>query len=440
MFEKKTIFAVAGNPVLHSLSPVIFNNVFLSESMDAVYTRILARQAEEVIELMKQINIKGVNITSPFKDEVLKHIHIVHGEAKSIGAVNTIIKVDGILHGYNTDIYGIEGVFAKNHLHVSHKKATVLGAGGAARAACFVLKKKGADVTVINRTYKKAADIAEDLGLKAIPFEVLNRKTLDADIIVQCLPRGIYPVNPKRIKKGAFVLDANYSIDSLIIKGAKERGYNACDGRDWFLYQAEASFKIFTGKFLPLHKMKEILTNKYIDINKRRNISLVGFMGSGKSIIGNHLSSLTGFEFLDIDSMIEKTAGMSIKEIFEINGEKFFRDIEEKEIERAGKLTKKVISCGGGAVISKKNRDVLRKNSIVVWLWAKPETIFKRICNDKTRPLLDGIDNIESIRTMIVKRIFFYCDVADVILYTENKSSQEIARMIYEEINKSIGD
>ncbi|HOP85574.1 MAG TPA: shikimate kinase [Syntrophorhabdaceae bacterium] len=440
MSEKKAIFAVAGNPVLHSLSPVLFNSVFLSKKMDAVYTRILAYKAEEVIELIKQINIKGVNVTSPFKDEVLKHIHIVHGDAKRIGAVNTIINVDNILHGYNTDINGIEGVLAKNQLHVSHKKAMVIGAGGAARAACFVLKKKGAHVTVINRTYKKAVDIAKDLGLKVIPLEDLNEKVLDADIFVQCLPRDIYLVNPKHIKKNAFVLDANYSIDSLIVKGAEERGYCACDGRDWLLYQAEASFKIFTGQFSPPHIMEKALTEKPLDVNKRRNISLIGFMGSGKSIVGRHLSSLTGFEFLDMDSMIEKIVGMSVNEIFKRKGEKFFRDIEEKEIEKAGKLTKKVISCGGGAVISKKNRDVLRKNSTVIWLWARPETIFKRIVYDKTRPLIDGIDSIESLRTMVDKRIFLYGDVADIILYTENKSSHEIARMIYGEINKSIGD
>ena len=174
------------------------------------------------------------------------------------------------------------------------------------------------------------------------------------------------------------------------------------------------------------------------DANKRRNISLVGFMGTGKSTIGKHLSELTGFELLDIDSEIEKRTHMSIREIFEKHHEGFFRNMEEEGIEEAVNLSKKIISCGGGAVISKKNRDALRKNSIVFWLWASPETVFKRIYNDKTRPLVSGIDNVKFLSKMIEERMFFYSDVADVVISTDYKDFAEIARMIYGEINKTI--
>ncbi|HOL06161.1 MAG TPA: shikimate dehydrogenase [Syntrophorhabdaceae bacterium] len=438
MSEERPIFAVAGNPVLHSLSPVMFNNVFSSEGLDAVYVRILAKDAKEVAEIIRQIHIKGVNVTSPFKEEILKHIHIIHDEAKDIGAVNTLINTGNTLHGYNTDVYGIEGVFVRNSIDVFRKKAVIIGAGGAARAACFILKRKGADVTIINRTHKKAVDIAEDMGINAISLEDVNGCMLHADIIVQCLPRGINLIKPGFIKKGAFMLDANYSFDSPIVKGAQQKGYRACDGKDWLLYQAAASFKIFFGQLPPLHVMEKALMENTFDANKRRNISLVGFMGTGKSTIGKHLSELTGFELLDIDSEIEKRTHMSIREIFEKHHEGFFRNMEEEGIEEAVNLSKKIISCGGGAVISKKNRDALRKNSIVFWLWASPETVFKRIYNDKTRPLVSGIDNVKFLSKMIEERMFFYSDVADVVISTDYKDFAEIARMIYGEINKTI--
>lgn len=438
MSEKKTVFAVAGRPILHSLSPAMFNSVFLSEGINAVYTRILGERVEEVIEIIKQVGIEGINVTSPFKEEILSYIDVVGGEAKIIGAVNTVRNIEGVLYGFNTDIYSIEMTLEKRGIKISNKKTVVIGAGGAARAACFFLKSKGADVTIINRTYNKAADIARNFNIKALSVESLNNKTLDADILILCLPRDTCLIYPDSIKKSAFVIDANYSVNSKIINGAKKRGYKACDGKDWLLYQAIESFKTFTGQTPPVHIMERVMGKELIDGNKLKNIALVGFMGAGKSSVGKYLSEYTGFEVLETDSIIEERTGLSIKEIFKTRGESFFRTMEEEAIEEFACQSRKIISCGGGSVISEKNRDVLRKNSIVIWLWAKPETIFKRIVHDKTRPLMEGIESINKLKSMINKRIPFYVDVTDVIVSTDNKNLKDIARLIYEETKRFI--
>ncbi len=440
MSEKKRIFAVAGNPVLHSLSPVIFNAVFTAEGKNAVYTRILAEKSKEIIEIVKQIGIDGINVTSPFKEEILRHIDTIDEHAKRIGAVNTVINNSGSLKGYNTDTHGVKWVFIKKGIDISGKKAMVAGAGGAARAACFVLKSNGADVTVINRTYEKAYEIASCFGLRTIPIENLDDGRPDAEIFVQCIPRDICLISPEILKKGVFILDANYSSESIFIKRAEAWGHNVCGGKDWLVYQGVESYRFFTGQYPPVHIMEEALRNKPIEDNKTKSISLVGFMGTGKSTVAASLSKIADLEPLDIDSMIEKRMRLSIKEIFQGRGEGFFRKIEEEEIERVAPLSKRIISCGGGAVISQKNRRHLRENSIVIWLWARPEYIFQRIHDDSNRPVVKGINNTEALKSLIRERIPFYADVADMIVGVDDKTPDEIARRIYDEIHKFLRD
>ncbi|MCX7965011.1 MAG: shikimate dehydrogenase [Syntrophorhabdaceae bacterium] len=440
MSERKGIFAVAGDPVLHSLSPAVFERAFKGHGIDAVYTRIHSDSPDEIIEIIRQVGIKGINVTSPFKEEIMRYLDGIDRDAEKIGAVNTIVNRDRVLTGYNTDVYGIEKTLMKNQIYPSGKRAIVVGAGGAAKAACFTLKSLGADVVIINRTYKKAEALAKNFGIRAASLGDLDGIKYTCDIYISCLPRKTELFIPHVLKKDAFVMDANYSCDSFVVNSAKRMGYRAIDGMNWLLYQAAKSFEIFTGQSPHIKLMENALKEKVIDDEKRKNISLTGFMGVGKSTVGAYLSKITGFELIEIDSVIEKKTGLSIKEIFERKGETFFRLMEEEEIIKACGLSRKIISCGGGALISKKNKELIRKNSVVIWLWARPETIFKRIYGDDKRPLLRFIKDLNTLKSLMDKRHPYYADVADLIFSTDDKKLEDTWRKIYEEIHPFIKD
>ncbi len=160
------------------------------------------------------------------------------------------------------------------------------------------------------------------------------------------------------------------------------------------------------------------------------NIILIGFMGSGKSSIGKELSRLLEMEWIDTDVLIEKKMNMSINSIFEKYGEDFFRHKEEEVIQRLCCKNNKIISCGGGVVLRKENVENLRKSGKIIFLQAKPETIYQRIKNDTTRPLLKGRMTQTYIEKKLKQRNEYYRNSADFVINTDSKTKTEIAREI----------
>ena len=188
MSEMK-IFAVAGNPILHSRSPEIFRAALNALGMDNYYyLRFASSCAEEITQAMRDVLISGFNVTSPYKEEIVPLLDDVDDAARRIGAVNLIVNENGKLKGFNTDVTGAENAFLENGIILAGKKAVVLGAGGAAKAAVAALAAAGTDVVVINRTRKKAESIAETFTCKVAPIEDLEKEIEAADILVSCLP------------------------------------------------------------------------------------------------------------------------------------------------------------------------------------------------------------------------------------------------------------
>lgn len=164
-----------------------------------------------------------------------------------------------------------------------------------------------------------------------------------------------------------------------------------------------------------------------------KNIVLIGFMGTGKTIVGKQLAKRLGFNYLDIDREIEKNTGMTISEIFQTQGESRFRDMEAEAISATSGLSNTVISTGGGAVLRSENLRCLRENGILICLSAKPETIYERVRHSKSRPLLQTEDPLNTIRQLINQREPYYRQ-ADMVVETDGLSPSQIVDEIINSI------
>jgi shikimate dehydrogenase len=435
MSETK-LFAIAGNPALHSRSPQMFHAAFRALGMDnCFYLRFAASRAEEVLKAMREVPISGFNVTSPFKEEIVPLLDDVDETARRIGAVNAIIAEGDRLKGFNTDVVGVEGAFGENGVELAGKKAVVLGAGGAAKAAVAALVAANTKVVVVNRTFKKAELIAESFGCGTASMEDLEKEIDESDILVSCLPGGIHVVPAHSLRRGLVILDANYGEKAILAGEGTRRGCTVIDGGGWLLYQGLATFTLFTGLGNPpVEVMRKSVFGKHTF--SRSNIALIGFMGTGKSVVGRHVSEKLKLPFIDVDSEIEKRNNVTIDEIFRKYGEEVFRKMEREEIERVGGLSGRVIACGGGAVLNKSTMNYLKEHCIIIWLWANIDTILKRTKDSGMRPLLKMKDKRSEAETMLTSRKPYYAEASDLFISTDYKKPEEIAERICHESNK----
>lgn len=432
--EKTRIFAVAGNPVLHSRSPNIFNAAFGVLSMDAVYTRLAASRVEEIIAGVSDIGISGVNVTSPFKERIVPFLDNMEEAAQRVGAVNTVLVKKDRLHGFNTDIKGVKDALSYNGVKTEGKRILVMGAGGAAKAAVCALLSQGTDVIIVNRTFKKAKTISDYLGCGVTRLECINEMLKHTDILISCLPSTERIIKPDSLKKDMVILDANYGMPTALVKDGKEQGCTIIDGREWLLFQGMEAFRHFTGTEPPMEIMREAVYSR--NKSNRKNIAFIGFMATGKSTVAQGVAKLTAMPCMDIDKMIEQKTGLSISEIFKDKGEQVFRQMEKNEIAGIGNISNTIVSCGGGAILNTANRDMLRKNSIVIWLWANIDSVLKRVGNDNGRPLLRNLREKSDIKNMLDARVPLYAGASDMLVNTDGLEPDEIIRKICEETDK----
>lgn len=427
MHETK-IYAVAGYPVMHSRSPKMFNAAFKALSVDAVYTRLAVTDAREITECMREIGIDGLNITSPFKEEIIQYLDMIEAEAERIGAVNTVVNKNGELQGFNTDGKGVRDAFVRNGISLAGMKAVVIGAGGAARAAVFGLLAEGAQVVVCNRTLERAEKIARDTGCRASSIASIDEEMRDVAILVSCLPEvSGRIVEPALLREGLVVLDANYGVETMLVRDARKQGCEIIDGREWLLFQGGYAFLHFAGISPPIRLMKEQI---YGDVQEgKRNLALIGFMASGKTTVARALGERLDRLVIDIDREIEHSEGCTVDQLFAVRGEPVFRNLERESMARIKDLEGAVIACGGGAVLDGGNRAALKKNCHVTWLWAGTDTVLARTKGENGRPLLRGTDR-KCIDRILKSRLPFYALTSDMIVRTDNRTATEVVERI----------
>jgi len=435
MSEMKS-FGVVGNPILHSKSPFIYSQLFSRYQVNAAYTRIAADSADEAIFIFNKIGFSGMNITAPFKVDVLKFLDQIDESVKATEAVNTIVKDSNKLKGYNTDIYGVTESFYKRKIKISGRNIVILGAGGAARAAAYGLIQNGANVVIVNRTTEKAQKIAKKFRCTYAGIEQLRDLIKSSTILVSTLPAEVDVVKKNWLERDYIVFDANYK-SSLLSQKAFLRGCTVIKGEEWLLNQALLAFKYFTGETPDETGMKDLLGSE-ISTQKTKNVSLIGFMGAGKSLIGKELAKRLNWKYVDIDDLIESKAGKTIPDIFRGEGEDSFRQIESQILKEIIKKNHFVISCGGGIVLKNENRIILKENSLCIWLFSTIEKSLNRI-KKGSRPLLETENPLRVAQRIFDKRKGLYTQTADIIVNSENKSVKNIVEKIYEEISKTFG-
>ena len=168
-----------------------------------------------------------------------------------------------------------------------------------------------------------------------------------------------------------------------------------------------------------------------LQMNGKKNIFLIGFMGAGKSTIARCLHSHHGMEWIEMDKEIEKSEGMPVSEIFRRKGEEYFRELETGLLLSLESRSNTVVSCGGGVPLRSCNVEAMKRSGIVVFLTARPETILERVKDSHDRPLLEGHKDVEYIAGLLSKRLERYEAAADVQIATDGRRTAEIAEEIY---------
>jgi len=261
------VYGVAGNPIRTSLSPLMMNTAFRRETVNAVYLALQTSKADDLFKLMREVPIQGLSVTMPLKRDVIPFLERTDPLSARIGAVNTVLRAqDGKFYGFNTDVAGIVGPLERR-IALKDAKVLVLGAGGAARAAVFGCRDKGAEVFILNRTSETAQKLARQAGAKTVRREALPKTTFD--IIINATPIGmaglaaknapVSPLEPAEIN-ARFVFDLVYNpIETPLLRMARQKGIAAISGVEMFVQQGARQFEIWTGKPAPEEEMLRVV-------------------------------------------------------------------------------------------------------------------------------------------------------------------------------------
>lgn len=260
------VFAVMGNPVRHSLSPVMFNRAFSETGFNGVYVAFHVTEIKEGIAAMRSLGIRGASITIPHKVSIRDYLDELDPMAENIGAVNTVINQDGRLKGYNSDCLG--AVTALEEItHLEGKRVAVIGAGGAAAAIGYGVKSRGAELTLINRTISKGEKLATSLDAGFIPISEMC--SLPFDILIQTTSVGMTPhihespVPAALLTPDLLVMDIVYApLETRLLKDAVGAGCRTINGLSMFVHQAAFQFELWTHDPAPLAVMRQSLMER----------------------------------------------------------------------------------------------------------------------------------------------------------------------------------
>jgi shikimate dehydrogenase len=261
----KKICCLIGDPVEHSLSPLIHNAGYQALGINYIYVPFLVKDIKRAIEGIRGLGIRGASITLPHKTRAIEYVDEMDRGALEIGAVNTIVNNDGILIGYNTDYHGalkaLEEVTA-----LEGKKAVLVGSGGAATAIALGLKRGGAKLVILNRTKEKAKRLAEMFDAEDSGGMEKLDEVSSADILINATPVGMWPktnqsIIPRELLHNRLtVFDTVYNPkETKLLIEARGKGCAIVYGYKMLLYQAAVQFELFTGHQAPLKVMESAL-------------------------------------------------------------------------------------------------------------------------------------------------------------------------------------
>ena len=400
-------YGLIGEKLGHSFSKIIHNQI-----ADYRY-ELLELTSDGFKDFMSKKEFKAVNVTIPYKQQVIPYLDDMSNAAKSIGAVNCVKNENGRLIGHNTDFDGLMALVEYLGLDLKNKWVLILGTGGTSDTANAVCNALGAARVIKvsrsgkdgNITYEEALD-----GCKA------------AEIIINTTPVGMYPKNYSHsIDLTNFpnlegVIDVVYNpLRTNLVSQALSLGIKAQGGLFMLVAQAVYASEFFLG----CKYDKSVIEDIYESLLKEKtNIVLTGMPACGKSTIGRVLAEKLDRELIDTDKMIESKMKMPISKIFESHGETYFRNLETEAIKEASKKCGVVIATGGGSILKEENINALKQNGKIFFI----DRDVNKLVPTSSRPTAL---NKEAIMKRFEERYEIYNSTADVVI--ENNSTSKVA-------------
>ena len=275
---KTQVCGVIGDPIEHTLSPILHNVAFEALELDYVFLAFKVKPAEvgNAVSGMRALTIHRLNVTMPHKNAVVKYLDEVDPAGKVIASVNTILNKDGRLLGFNTDGVGALNALEKNGVEPRGKKVLLLGAGGAAKAIAYTLSQEVDELVILNRTPKSAIELANLLKQKfkkkinagELSPSAVKDNLADSEVLINATSIGMKPndnqtlVAPEWLKPDLVVMDIVYNpLETRLVKDAKAEGAKVVSGVEMLIYQGAVSFEIWTACKAPVEVMRKAALN-----------------------------------------------------------------------------------------------------------------------------------------------------------------------------------
>lgn len=447
------LLGLLGNPVEHTLSPVIHNTLSEILQKNQVYVPFCVKEdsLEQAVRGAYELNLLGLNVTVPHKNQVMQYLQETDSVAEQIGAVNTLVRMEQGYKGYNTDMPGLLRAIQSDGISLRNQTVVILGAGGASKAVAYMcMQEQASEIYMLNRTVEKAQRIAEAMNecfgakrMTAMALEDWKQLPDGPWIVFQCTSIGLSPQTDAVVLEDAqFYKQVTVGVDLIynpavtrfmkLVEAAGGRAYN---GLKMLLYQGIIAYELWNGIQVSEAQADCVYDRLYEAIHPSGdNIVLIGFMGSGKTTVGHRLEEQYGYSFLDTDAYIEKREGKRISEIFDEHGEEYFRKLETLILQELIETTHHtVISTGGGMPLRRENARLLRELGQVAYLKASEETIWERVKDSHDRPLLNGENPKQKIHALMEARKPLYEQAAHIQVETDGRSPVTIAEELYQD-------
>ena len=346
--------------------------------------RLFELEPGELEGFLRREDVGGLNVTIPYKRDVMKYCDALDPAAEAIGSVNTLVRREGKLYGYNTDIDGFLYMLRRAEISLRGKKAVILGSGGASLTAQAAARQEGArEIVVVSRTGE-------------VDYENLPERHADAEVLVNTTPVGMWPrlegqpvdlrllpavtdvadviYNPGRtnLLLQAEELDHWRRMPGYALSPPGGRSIRYTGGLPMLVHQAKRAEELFFDRTIPDGETERITARLRRD---QTNLVLIGMPGSGKTTVGRELARLSGKPFVDLDEEIVRKAGKPIPEIFASQGEGPFRQLEHEVLTEACSRSGQIIATGGGAVLWSENRAAMRRTGRVYHLRRRLEDL-----------------------------------------------------------------
>lgn len=349
-------YGLIGEKLGHSFSKIIHEKL-------ADYTYELCPLAKDELDaFMTAKQFKAINVTIPYKQDVIPYCDVLDDSAKRIGVVNTIVNRDGKLFGYNTDFAGFLYNLNAHGITLKDKKVMICGSGGTCKTVTAVSEYMGAKEILVVSRFKKE---------NAVTYEECIRHK-DVDVVVNASPKGMYPNNGEspldlsNFPNCKAVVDVIYNpLKTRLLQQAEQLGMKAVNGLEMLVAQAKFAVEHFLSTEIENDKIDQITLEL---LKQLTNIVLIGMPSSGKTLTGKALCKYIDKTVVDTDAVIVERSGMSIKEMFARHGEAYFRQWEHDVIEELSKQNGLIIATGGGAIKNEENIQNLKQNGIVMFI------------------------------------------------------------------------